>query len=129
MEQNNKNIIVTKTIEFAVGIIVFAETLEANRKYVIAKQIIRSGTSIGANVNEAVSSQSKKDFVYKLSIALKESRETKYWLRLLKDSDYFEIIKFTKLNQDCDEIIKILSSIILTTKARYFKNPGATHNS
>ncbi len=83
---------------------------------------MRSGTSIGANVNEAIAAVSKKDFVHKLSISLKEARETQYWLNLLKDSNYINQKTFKKLNKDCEELIKILSSIILTTKQRYFNN-------
>jgi four helix bundle protein len=91
-----------------------------NRKeYVLSKQILRSGTSIGANVHEAIAAETKKDFVHKLSIALKEARETMYWLSLLKDSSYIELDIFSDLNYKCDELIKILNSIILTTKNRY----------
>ncbi len=80
---------------------------------------MRCGTSIGANVHEGLGSESKKDFIHKLSISLKESKETSYWLNLLKDSQYISSEQFHKLNLDCNEIIKILSSIILTTKQRY----------
>jgi four helix bundle protein len=91
-----------------------------NRKeYVLSKQILRSGTSIGANVHDAIAAETKKDFVHKLSIALKEARETMYWLSLLKDSSYIELDIFSDLNYKCDELIKILNSIILTTKNRY----------
>jgi four helix bundle protein len=86
----------------------------------LSKQLLRSGTSVGANVNEAICAQSKRDFIHKLSISLKEARETKYWLNLLKDSDYLAVDSFGVLNNSCEEIIKILSSIILTTKQRYF---------
>ena len=118
----NKSIIAKKTYSFALQIImIYKELLEEN-EYVLSKQIMRSGTSIGANVNEAIAAVSKKDFVHKLSISLKEARETQYWLNLLKDSNYINQEIFKKLNKDCEELIKILSSIILTTKQRYFNN-------
>ena len=90
------------------------------KEYVLSKQLLRSGTSIGANVNEAIAGQSKRDFVYKLNIALKEARETSYWLNLLKDGGYINLKEFDALIKNCNEIIKVLSSIIITTKERYF---------
>jgi four helix bundle protein len=92
------------------------------KEYVLSKQLLRSGTSIGANINEAISGQSKRDFVHKLNIALKEARETNYWLNLLKDREYISSKEFESLNNKCNEIIKMLSSIIITTKERYFSN-------
>ncbi|MEO6611844.1 MAG: four helix bundle protein [Chitinophagaceae bacterium] len=73
-------------------------------------------------MHEAVAAESKKDFIHKLGIAVKEARETSYWLNLLKDSDYLPPDEFVKLNAACDELIRILNSIILTTKQRYFTN-------
>ena len=126
----SESIVAERAYGFALEIVKAYKFLTIEKKeYVLSKQLVRSGTAIGANLNEAISSQSKKDFIYKLGIGLKEARETNYWLRLLKDSEYFDIKLYAKLNNECEEIIKILSSIILTTKARYFKNPGATHNS
>lgn len=117
----NESIVAKKAYAFALEVIKLYKYLVANRKeYVLSKQILRSGTSIGANINEAISGQSKRDFIHKLSISLKEARETSYWLNLLKDSDFITIAEFIKLNDDCNEIIKILSSIILTTKEKYF---------
>ncbi len=126
-----ESIISTKSYAFALGIIkIYKYLINERKEFVLSKQLLRSGTSIGANVNEAISGQSKRDFVHKLSIALKEARETLYWLRLLKDSEYIEIESFNKLGEGCDEIIRILSSIILTTKEKYFSNSKeATHNS
>ncbi len=121
-EWQSESIIAKKAYSFALNIIKVYKYLTSEKKeYVLSKQLLRAGTSIGANVNEAVSSQSKRDFVYKLGIALKEARETNYWLNLLKDSDYLMYPQFEKLRDECVEIIKILSSIILTTKERYFK--------
>ncbi|HET6993572.1 MAG TPA: four helix bundle protein, partial [Chitinophagaceae bacterium] len=96
--------------------------LVEKKEFVLSKQILRSGTSIGANIHEAIGSESKKDFIHKLGIALKESRETSYWLNLLKDSEYITMDQFNTLSNSCDEIIRILNSIILTTKERYLSN-------
>lgn len=124
-----KSIIQKKTYDFALEVIRLYKDLTAFKKeYVLSKQILRSGTSIGANVNEALSAQSKRDFIHKLSIGLKEARETSYWLNLLKDSDYITAVEFNKLNNYCNEIIKILSSIILTTKEKYFSASNTTNS-
>jgi four helix bundle protein len=126
---NSESIIAKKAYAFALEIIALYKTLSGIKKeFVLSKQMLRSGTSIGANINEAVSGQSKRDFVHKLSIALKEARETLYWLNLLRDSEYIDQEAFTRLNLNCSEVIKILSSIILTTKEKYF-NKQSTHNS
>jgi four helix bundle protein len=122
MNEGKENIIVQKPYAFALDIISLYKLLVEKKEYVLSKQILRSGTSIGANIHEAVSGQSKKDFIHKLGIAVKEVRETLYWLNLLKDSDYITSDQFNKLNNSCDKIIKILNSIILTTKERYFPN-------
>ena len=116
----SESIIAGKAYTFALGIIKLYKNLIERREFVLSKQILRSGTSIGANANEAISAQSKRDFVHKLSISLKEARETIYWLRLLKDSDYINEIDFNKMFIACDELIKILTKIILTTKEKYF---------
>ncbi len=121
-ESKSDSIIAKKAYSFALEIIKLYKQLIANKKeFVLSKQILRSGTSIGANINEALAGQSKRDFIHKLSIALKEARETSYWLNLLKDSDFITSIEFDKLNSVCNEIIKILNSIIITTKEKYFR--------
>ena len=118
-----ENIIKNKSFDFAVRIVKLNQYLCNNKKeFVLSKQILRSGTSIGANIHEAVGSESKKDFIHKLGIAVKEARETSYWLNLLKDSNYLPIDEFDRLNNLCDELIRILNSIILTTKERYIAN-------
>jgi len=120
MKQSD-SIIHRKSYVFALEIITTYKYLTGEKKeFILSKQLLRCGTSIGANVNEAVSSESKRDFVHKLSIALKEAKETNYWLNLLCDSNYLLIDQFEKLMHLCTEIIKILSSIILTTKTKYF---------
>ena len=122
MNEGKENIIVQKSYAFALQIIELHKLLVEKKEFVLSKQILRSGTSIGANVHEAVASESKKDFVHKLGVAVKEARETSYWLNLLKDSHYITKDDFDKLNGSCEEITKILNSIILTTKQRYLAN-------
>lgn len=90
MNQEKENVIVTKSYAFALQMIDLYKKLIAKKEFVLSKQILRSGTSIGANIHEGVASESKRDFVHKLGITAKESRETAYWLSLLKDSNYIE---------------------------------------
>ena len=115
-----ENIVVSKSYGFALKIVELYKFLVDKKEYVMSKQVLRSGASIGANIHEAVSSESKRDFMHKLGIAVKESRETSYWLNLLKDSMFISIEKFSELIEDCNELTRILNSIILTTKERYF---------
>ncbi|MGZ5220156.1 MAG: four helix bundle protein [Chitinophagaceae bacterium] len=122
MNEGKENVIVEKSYAFALAIVQLYKHLVEKKEYVLSKQILRSGTSIGANINEAISGESKRDFIHKLGIAVKEARESNYWLKLLKDSEYITIDDFNSLNNSCDELIKILNSIILTTKQRYFAN-------
>ena len=123
MNEAKDNIIVSKSYAFSLEIItIYKRLIFEKKEYVLSKQILRSGTSIGANIHEAVASESKKDFIHKLGISVKEARETSYWRNLLKDSEYITQLEFDKLNKSCDEIIRILNSIILTTKQRYFPN-------
>jgi len=120
--KNNKSIIGGKAYAFALDIIVeYKHIISDKKEYVLSKQLLRSGTSIGANINEAISSESKRDFVHKLGVALKEARETNYWLDLLKDSSYISVETHIKLACSCTELIRMLSNIILTIKERYFK--------
>jgi len=110
------NIIVDKTFCFALKVIAVHKHLVADSKeYVLSKQLLRSGTSIGANVNEAVEAQSKADFIHKLSIALKEARETQYWIRLLIESEYLR--SGEAILDDATELIRILTAIIKTSKS------------
>lgn len=114
-----ENIIASKSYQFAIRIVQLSQYLQNERKeYVLSKQILRSGTSIGANVEEGIGGQSRKDFIAKLYISYKETRETHYWLRLLRDTDYLDEKLAKSLLQDCEEIKKILSSIIKTTKSK-----------
>jgi four helix bundle protein len=111
-----ENVIVTKTINFSLLIIEFCEELESKRKFVVANQLLRSGTSIGANIHEAQNAESKADFIHKLSIALKEANETEYWLDLLKETDYIGEKEYISFQADLKEILELLISIIKTSK-------------
>lgn len=123
MEDRKENSIVrTKAYDFAVEIIKAYKKLSSERReFILSKQLLRSGTSIGANVNEALSAESKRDFVHKLNISLKEARETSYWLNLLKDSEFITNESYLTLHSSSKELEKILSKIILTTKERYLR--------
>ena len=109
------NLIADKTFDFSLQIISFYIQLKAEKEFVLSKQLLRSGTSIGANVAEAVAAQSKKDFINKMSIASKEARETKYWLRLLDKSDLTNLSCESYLIE-IEHIINIITKIILTSK-------------
>ncbi len=112
-----ENIIVDKTKQFALRVIKLYKFLnEEKKEFVLSKQILRSGTSVGANVKEAIRGQSKPDFYSKINIALKEISETEYWLELLHESDYIETAHFKSIYNDCQEIIKILMSISKSQK-------------
>ena len=114
------NIIDRKTKAFAVRIVRFYKYLTDEKKeFVLSKQILRSGTSIGANARERKNAQSKADFVSKLSIALKEADETQYWLELLVESEIIDETVFSTLNEDLKEIIALLTSSIKTAKQNY----------
>jgi four helix bundle protein len=116
----NQNITSEKSFEFAITIVqAYKYLLKEKKEFVLSKQLLRSGTSIGANIHEALSAESKNDFVHKLSLSLKEAQETEYWLRLLQRSQYLEIDKFDSCLNQLTEIIKLLKSSILTTKQRY----------
>ena len=113
------NVVVDKSYAFSLKIIrIYKRLAQVRREYVLSKQVLRSGTSIGANVEEAVGAQSTKDFVSKLAIAYKEARETHYWLRLLRDSDYLTREEAAPLIQDCEELVRIIGSIGKTMKSR-----------
>ncbi|MBT5492490.1 four helix bundle protein [bacterium] len=113
----NDNILVDKSFKFAVRIVKLYKYLcESKKEYTLSKQLLRSGTSIGANINEAQEAQSKNDFISKLSISLKEARESKYWIELLKETDYLSKSEATSIIEDLVEILKLLTSIIKSTK-------------
>ena len=112
-----ENIIQQKSFSFALRIIkLYKYLIETKKEYILSKQLLRSGTSIGANIEEALGGQSKKDFISKLSIAYKEARETKYWLSLLRESKYMTQKELSSIFDDCEEILKIIGKIQKTSK-------------
>ncbi len=120
MKYTEENIILNKTIAFSLAVIEYAELLETRRKYVIANQLLKSGTSIGANVHEAQNAESKIDFIHKFKIAAKEIEETKYWLLLCQQSQSYP--DCTHLQKLLLEIDKIITKIIATTKNKLENN-------
>lgn len=116
-EHENNNVILVKSKAFALFIIrMYKYLTDEKKEFVLSKQVLRSGTSIGANVKETVYAQSKADFYAKLYIATKEAGETEYWLELLHESGYLDDNVFDKLNVQCTELIKLLVSITKTQK-------------
>lgn len=112
------NVVKEKSFRFATRIVRACKFLrDAKNEYVISKQLLRCGTSVGANIAESRYAQSRADFVSKLSIAMKESAETEYWLRLLYETNYLTQTQYASLISDCDELERLLSSILKTTKA------------
>lgn len=109
-----QNVIQTKTFSFALKIAKLCKSLQKSSEYMASKQLFKSGTSIGANVEEALAAQSRKDFVSKMSISLKEARESHYWLRLLQESQLVEGDYSSRIDE-IKEIIRILTSIVKTT--------------
>ncbi|MDH6342139.1 four helix bundle protein [Parabacteroides sp. PFB2-12] len=115
----NNNIIQEKSFAFAIRIVnLYKYLCEERKEYILSKQVLRSGTSIGANVEESIGGQSEKDFLSKLSIAYKESRETIYWLKLLLATDYLNQEQADSLLRDVEEICKIIGKIQITIKKR-----------
>ena len=112
------NVVYEKSFAYALEILTLAEELTEKRKYSLASQVIRSGTSIGANIAESEYAQSNADFVAKMSIALKEASESRYWLRLMKASGNIADEKSGQLLRDIDEIIRILAASIKTAKQK-----------
>ena len=113
----NNNVLVDKSFQFAIRTVKLYKYLcEDKKEFILSKQLLRAGTSIGANINESQDAQSKNDFVSKLSISLKEARESKYWLELLKETDYLTNKEAESILNDLEEVIKLLVSIIKTTK-------------
>lgn len=113
------NLIQVKSFDFAIKIVNLYKLLKFEKKeYILSKQILRSGTSVGANIEEGIGGQSKKDFIAKLHISLKEARETHYWLRLLIATDYLSNEESEEILRECKEIINILTAILKTAKDR-----------
>ncbi len=111
-----ENVVQAKSYEFAKQIVFLYKDLRDRKEYALASQLLRAGTSVGANVEEAIGGQSKKDFIHKISISYKEARETKYWLRLLADTNYLDHKTSEKYLNDCEELLKILGSILKSSR-------------
>lgn len=114
---NGRSILETKSFSFAIRTVKLYQYLSENSKeYILSKQLLRSGTAVGALIKEAQNGESKMDFVHKLGIAQKECAETCYWLELLKETNYLTETEFESRNKDAIEILKMLRSSVLTTK-------------
>lgn len=114
---SSDNIVVVKSKKFAVRIVrLYQYMCNEKKEYILSKQLLRSGTSIGANIKEAIRGQSKADFIAKMSIALKEASESEYWLELLHETDYLSDKQYESIYNDCQELLKLLTSIIKSSK-------------
>lgn len=114
------NILKQKSYKFALDIItIYKYLVETKKEFILSKQLLKSWTSIWANVEESIWWQLEKDFLNKINIAYKEARETKYWINLLFDSWYLELDKFTQISADCEELCKIMWKIISTIKINW----------
>lgn len=117
------NLIIEKTFQFGLRIVKLFSHLKKNKvERELALQLLRSGTSIGANAEEAIGGSSRKDFIYKLEIAYKEARETRYWIRLLKESNLLENKLADSFLKDSEEIVKILTAILNSSKSKQIIN-------
>ncbi|MEM1257843.1 MAG: four helix bundle protein [Bacteroidota bacterium] len=114
----SRNVIQVKSFNFALRIITLVKFLEKEQKeYTISKQVMRSGTAVGAMIREAEHAESKKDFIHKMSISLKEANETRYWLDLLFESELISDFEINQVRDDCIELIRILASIVKSSKS------------
>ena len=116
------NVIQIKSYAFAIRIVRLYQHLSSTKKeFVLSKQLLRSGTSVGANIEEAIAAHSRADFIAKVTVSHKEIRETIYWLRILKDTDYLTATEFTSINNDALEVANIIGAILKTTKTKSTK--------
>ncbi len=114
-----ENILKTKSFDFAVRIVKLYKFLKKeHNEFILSQQIVRSGTSIGALIREAEHGESLKDFIHKLTIGLKEANESKYWLGLLFATDFITKKMYDSINKDCEELLKLLSASVKTSKSR-----------
>ncbi len=112
----SENVIKVKSFEFAIRIVKLYKYLcDSQKEFILSKQLLRSGTSIGANIAEALEGQSTRDFLMKMNISLKEASETTYWLRLLHATDYLNDKEFNSIYKNCAELQKLLTAIVKTT--------------
>ncbi|MDB5234878.1 MAG: four helix bundle protein [Hymenobacter sp.] len=118
-EKGSENIIAFKSFALAVRVVKLCRFIrDSKQEFVLTKQLLRSGTAIGANVEEAIGGISRADFSAKISIAYKEARETSYWLKLLRATDYLEEEAFQSIFTDCEEVCRILRAILNTTRIK-----------
>ncbi len=110
------NIVKDKSFQFAIRVVQLSQYLQQKNEFVLSKQFLRSGTSVGAMIREAEHSETKKDFIHKMAIAQKEINETIYWIELLRETNYIEEEQFQRIHKDAIEIIKLVTSIIKTSK-------------
>lgn len=114
---SESNVILEKSKAFAVRIVkLYKHLSESQREFILSKQVVRSGTSIGANVREATQGFSRKDFTAKMSIALKEAVETEYWLELLYETEYLTKPEYDSMQRDCGEVARLLTAIVKNTR-------------
>lgn len=118
MNGKKENIIHEKSFAFAVRIVKLYKFLVSKKETVLSKQLLRCGTSVGANIREAINAESRADFIHKLSISQKEISETGYWLDLLYKTEYLKEKEYSSIKNDADEISKIIRSIIITSKTK-----------
>ena len=117
------NIVLVKSKSFAIRVVrLYQHLTETKKEFVLSKQLLRSGTSVGANVREAVNAQSKKDFVSKMGVALKEAAESEYWIELLAETSYLTTVESESIAQDCKELVRLLVSIIKSGKQGLINN-------
>ena len=113
-----ENIVAVKSYAFAIRVVKLYKFLsQEKREFILSKQMVRSGTAIGALIKEAEHAQSKADFLNKMNVALKEANETEYWLTLMKDTEYLNENEFQSIREDCSELIKLLASIVKSTRS------------
>lgn len=120
MNEKNPNIIKDKSFAFALRIVKVYQYLVDKKEFVLRKQLLRCGTSVGALVREAEHAESKADFIHKMAIAQKEANETDYWIELLYQSNYLEASAYDSISKDIKELNKILASIIITSKEKKY---------
>ena len=119
----SSNVIQEKSYEFAIRIVhLYKKLIEEKHEYVLSKQVLRSGTSVGANVEEAIGAQTKKDFIAKLAIAYKEARETSYWIRIMRDTNLIDEKTAAPILEECEQIKKILAAIQKTMAPKIFNS-------
>ncbi len=112
-----ENVVRNKSFQFSLKIISLCHYLnESKKEFMLSRQLLRSGTSIGANIREADNAESKPDFIHKMGIAQKEADETLYWIELLRESNIISIEQYIPLKTDCDELFRIIKAIILSAK-------------